>query len=307
VNVTVSVFSIGIALMAPILWAALGEVVVEQSGVINIGIEGVMLIGAFCAAIGYRYLHGLTWGLLLGIGGGIACGLVLSLLYVRLGTDQIVTGILFNLLALGFTSTLYTKYLGGGVVSTYGAVKIPILGDIRYLGEILFRQNALVYASFLAAPVVFYLVHNTWYGLYARAASEHPRAAETAGLNVWHLRYPAVIIGCTLSAVGGATLVLSTSGGFVNGLTEGRGFIALAVVVLARWNPFGVIAGCVLFGVAQALQFQVQNLGPLSHVPSDFVLMFPYAVTIIAVVAARGSRYPAAIGIPYRPSGATAV
>jgi simple sugar transport system permease protein len=306
-NVTVSVFAIGMALMAPILWAALGEVVVEQSGVINIGIEGVMLIGAFCSAIGYRYLHGLTWGLLLGVGGGIVCGLVLALLYVRLGTDQIVTGILFNLLALGFTSTLYTKYLGGGVVDTYDAVKIPVLGDIKYLGEILFQQNVLVYASFLAAPLVFYVVHGTWYGLYARAASEHPRAAESAGLDVWRLRYPAVIIGCTFAAVGGATLVLSTSGGFVNGLTEGRGFIALAVVVLARWNPFGVIAGCVLFGVAQALQFQAQNIWLLSHVPSDFVLMFPYAVTIVAVMVARGSRYPAAIGIPYRPSSATAV
>ena len=304
-NTTTSVFAIGITLMAPILWAALGEVVVEQSGVLNIGIEGVMLIGAFCAAIGYRYLHNLTWGLVLAIGGGAVCGIVLSVLYVRLGTDQIVTGILFNVLALGLTSTLYTKYLGGGVVSTYHSLKIPLLGDIKYLGTILFDQNALVYASFLAAPVVFYLVRNTWYGLYARAASEHPRAAETAGLNVWRLRYPAVVIGCVLTAVGGATLVLSTSGGFVNGLTEGRGFIALAVVVLARWNPFGVIAGCVLFGVAQALQFQIQNLGPLSHIPSDFVLMFPYAITIVAVMAARGSRYPAAIGIPYRPSSAT--
>ena len=305
-NVTVSVFAIGIALMAPILWAALGEVVVEQSGVLNIGIEGVMLIGAFCAAIGYRYLHGLTWGLLLGIGGGAVCGIALSFLYVRLGTDQIVTGILFNVFALGLTSTLYTKYLGGGVVSTYHALKIPLLGDIDYLGPILFHQNILVYASFLAAPVVFYLVRRTWYGLYARAAAEHPRAAETAGLDVWRLRYPAVVIGCVLSAVGGATLVLSTSGGFVNGLTEGRGFIALAVVVLARWNPFAVIGGCILFGVAQALQFQVQNLGFLSHIPSDFVLMFPYAITIVAVIAARGSRYPAAIGIPYRPSSATA-
>jgi ABC-type uncharacterized transport system permease subunit len=306
-NTTVSVFSIGIALMAPILWAALGEVIVEQSGVLNIGIEGVMLIGAFSSAIGYRYLHGLTYGLLLSIGAGAVCGLVLALLYVRLGTDQIVTGILFNLLALGFTSTLYTKYLGGGVVSVYPDLKVPFLGDIKWLGQILFRQNILVYTSFLAAPVVFYLVRNTWFGFYARAASEHPRAAETAGLNVWRLRYPAVVLGCILASVGGATLVLSTSGGFVNGLTEGRGFIALAVVVLARWNPFGVIAGCVLFGVAQALQFQVQNLGPLSHVPTDFVLMFPYAITIIAVIAARGSRYPAACGIPYRPSRATAV
>jgi simple sugar transport system permease protein len=114
------------------------------------------------------------------------------------------------------------------------------------------------------------------------------------------------VLGCTLSAVAGATLVLSTSGGFVPGMTAGRGFIALAVVVLARWNPFLVIGACLLFGVTQAVQFQVQNLGPLADVPSDFVLAFPYVVTILAVVFARASRYPAACGIPFRPSGSAA-
>jgi ABC-type uncharacterized transport system permease subunit len=306
VNVTVSIFTIGVALMAPILWAALGEVIVEQSGVLNIGIEGVMLIGAFGAAIGYRYGGSLYVGLLVAIGAGVLCGLVLLLPYVRLGADQIVTGIVFNAFALGLTTTLYQKYLGGGVADTFADLKIPGLGDIPWLGEILFAHNFLVYAAFLAAPVVFYLVQRTWFGLYARAASEHPRAAEAAGLNVWQLRYPAVVLGCTLTAIGGATLVLSTSGGFVPGMTEGRGFIALAVVVLARWNPFVVLLACLLFGVAQALQFQVQNLGPLADVPSDFVLAFPYVVTILAVVFARGSRYPAACGVPYRPSGARA-
>jgi general nucleoside transport system permease protein len=306
VNVAVSIFTIGVALMAPILWAALGEVIVEQSGVLNIGIEGVMLFGAFGAAIGYRYGGSLYVGLLVGIGAGVVCGLVLLLPYVRLGADQIVTGIVFNAFAFGLTTTLYQKYLGGGVADTFSDLRIPGLGDIPWLGEILFEHNFLVYAAFLAAPVVFYLVQRTWFGLYARAASEHPRAAEAAGLNVWQLRYPAVVLGCTLTAIGGATLVLSTSGGFVPGMTEGRGFIALAVVVLARWNPFIVILGCLLFGVTQALQFQVQNLGPLADLPSDFVLALPYVVTILAVVFARGSRYPAACGVPYRPSGASA-
>lgn len=265
-----------------------------------------MLIGAFASAIGYRYGDSLYLGLLLGVASGTACGLVLSVPYVRAGADQIVTGIVFNVLAFGLTTTLYEKYLGGGVAKTIPDVKIPGLGDIPWLGEILFRQKALVYAAFLAAPLVFYLVRRTWFGLYARAAAEYPRAAEAAGLSVWRIRYPAVVLGCTLAAVAGATLVLSTSGGFVPGMTEGRGFIALAVVVLARWNPFAVIAACLLFGVTQALQFQVQNLGPLADVPSDFVLAFPYIVTIAAVVFARGSRYPAACGIPFRPMGSGA-
>ncbi len=305
-NVTVSIFTIGVALMAPILWAALGEVIVEQSGVLNVGIEGVMLIGAFAAAIGYRFGGSLYYGLAIAIGSGVACGLVLALSYVRLGADQIVTGIVFNVFALGLTTTLYEKYLGGGVAKTLPDLEIPGLGDIPGFGKILFRHNVLVYAAFLAAPVVFYLIRRTWFGLYARFASEHPRAVESAGLSVWRLRYPAVVLGCTLTAIGGATLVLSTSGSYVPRMTEGRGFIALAVVVLARWNPFGVILGCVVFGVARAIQFEVQNLGPLADVPNDFVLAFPYVLTILAVVFARGSRYPAACGVPYRPSGSRA-
>ncbi|HZQ03587.1 MAG TPA: ABC transporter permease [Gaiellaceae bacterium] len=305
-SATQTTFALGISLMAPILWAALGELIVEQSGVLNIGIEGVMLIGAFVSAIGYHFVGSLYVGLLAAIGSGLACGLVLSILYVRLGTDQIVTGILFNVFALGFTTTLYTKYLGGGVSNAFGNLHIPGLSSIPWLGPILFDQNFLVYAAILAAPLVYYLVHRTWFGLYARAAAENPRAVESAGLDVWRLRYPAVVLGCMLTAVGGATIVLSTSGGFVAGLTSGRGYIALAVVVLARWNPYGAVLGSVLFGVAEALQFQVQNLGFLSKIPSDFVLMFPYIVTVVAVVFALGSRYPAACGIPFRPSAKSA-
>lgn len=295
-----NIFILGVALMVPMLWAALGETIVEQSGILNVGIEGVMLIGAFAAAVGVD--HGsIYYGLLMAIGAGIGSGVVLSLLYVRLGTDQIVTGILFNVFAFGLTTTLAQKYVSATTVTSFSKLKIPGLGDIPGLGKIFFRQDALVYAAFLAAPVVFYIVRGTWFGLYARAASEHPRAAESAGLDIWRLRYAAVILGCALTAVGGVVL-FSNSGGFVAGLTNGRGFIALAVVVLARWNALWVVAASLLFGVAQALQFQSQNLGPLKHVPPDMLIALPYAVTILAVIIARGSRYPAAIGVPYRPS-----
>jgi general nucleoside transport system permease protein len=300
-----NIFILGVALMVPMLWAALGETIVEQSGVLNVGVEGVMLIGAFCTAYGVDKGGSLYIGLLFAIGAGIASGAVLSLLYVRLGTDQIVTGILFNVFAFGLTTTLAQKYVSATAVTPFPKLKIPGFGDIPWLGKILFRQDALVYAAFIAAPIVFYLVQRTWFGLYARAASEHPRAAESAGLDVWRLRYVAVILGCALTAVGGAVL-FSNSGGFVAGLTNGRGFIALAVVVLARWNAFWVVAASLLFGVAQALQFQVEHLGPLQHVPPDMLIALPYAVTILAVIIARGSRYPAAIGVPYRPSAKAA-
>jgi ABC-type uncharacterized transport system permease subunit len=301
VNTFTTVFTLGVALMVPMLWAAYGELIVEQSGVLNVGIEGVMLIGAFAAAVGVNYGGSIYLGLLIAIGAGMLSGLVLALFYVRLGTDQIVTGILFNVFAFGLTTTLAQRYVNAGVVTALPRWKIPLLGDIPYLGDIVFNQDLLVYAALLAAPVIFYLVHRTWFGLYARAASEHPRAAESAGLNVWDLRYVAVVLGCALVAVGGVSL-FSNSGGFVSGLTNGRGFIALAVVVLARWNPFGVVAASLLFGVTQALQFQSQNLGPLKHVPPEIMIALPYIVVILAVVFARGSRYPSAVGVPYRPS-----
>jgi simple sugar transport system permease protein len=305
VNTTTAILSLGVALMVPMLWAALGEAIVERSGVLNVGIEGVMLIGAFGAAVGLNYGDSLYVGLLVAIGAGLASGVVLALLYVRLGTDQIVTGILFNVFAFGLTTTLATKYITATEVTSFPRYEIPALGDIPYLGEVFFNHDVLVYAAFLAAPVVFYVLHRTWFGLYARAASEHPRAAESAGLSVWRLRYVAVILGCVLTAIGGVIL-FSNSGGFVAGLTNGRGFIALAIVVLARWNPFWIVGASLLFGVAQALQFQSQNLGPLQHVPPEMMIALPYAVTIVAVVFARGSRYPAAIGIPYRPSAKAA-
>lgn len=300
-----SVFALGVALMVPMLWAAYGEALIEKAGVLNVGIEGVMLIGAFSAAVGVNYGNSLYVGLLVAIGAGAACGLVLALLYVRLGTDQIVTGILFNVFAFGLTTTLAAKYVEATAVTSFPRYEIPGFRDIPHLGTILFNHDILVYLAFAAAPVVFYALHRTWFGLYARAASEHPRATESAGLDVWRLRYVAVVAGCILTAIGGVVL-FSNSGGFVSGLTNGRGFIALAIVVLARWNPYWILGASLLFGVSQALQFQADNLGPLSHVPGEFMIALPYAVTILAVVFARGSRYPAGVGVPYRPSAKAA-
>jgi simple sugar transport system permease protein len=288
--------------MVPMLFAALGEVIIEKSGVLNVGIEGVLLIGAFAAAVGVNYGDGSIWvGLLVAIGAGVVCGIILSLLYVRLGTDQIVTGIMFNILAFGLTTTLAAKYVHASQSAQFPDWHIPLLHDIPGVGNVLFDQDVLVYASIVLAALVFYLTRRTWFGLYSRAASEFPRAAESAGLNVWRLRYAAVIVGCVLTAVGGAEL-FANSGGFVAGYTNGRGFIALAIVVLARWNPFWVVAAALLFGVAQALQFEADKLGFLGDIPSHVLVALPYILVLVAVVFARGSRYPAAVGIPFRPT-----
>lgn len=300
-----TIVSLGITLMIPMLFAALGEVIVEQSGVLNVGIEGVLLVGAFGTALGVNYGKSIWIGLLVAIGCGVVCGVVLALLYVRLGTDQIVTGILFNIFAFGLTTTLAVKYVHASSSTHFPTWKIPGLHKIPWLGPVLFEQDVLVYAAFIAAPIVFYLIRRTWFGLYARAAAEFPRAAESGGLNVLRLRYVAVILGCAITAVGGTELFVN-SGGFVSGYTNGRGFIALGIVVLARWNPLWIVAASLLFGLAQAIQFQAQHLGPLAHLPSDILIAIPYVVTIIAVIVAKGARYPAGVGIPFRPGGSSA-
>jgi general nucleoside transport system permease protein len=184
-------------------------------------------------------------------------------------------------------------------------VSVPLLRDLPWIGDVLFRQSLIVYVVIALVPVVFYLTRRTWFGLYARAASEYPRAAESAGLSVPWLRSTAVVIGCMLTAVGGAQLFAS-AGGFVSGYTSGRGFIALAIVVLARWNPFAVLGASLLFGVTQALQFEARNIGLLADVPTSILVALPYVVTIVAVVLARGSRYPAGVGIPFRPARSAA-
>lgn len=304
-DVIISVFVTGIALMTPVLWAALGEAITERAGILNIGIEGLMLGGALTCAWCIREGAGITAGLLLSIPVGAVLGLVLSYLWVTRGADQIVSGIIFNLLALGVTTLLFEEYLKGvGVVTSLDKIEIPALSDIPWLGEILFTQNVTVYLALVAAVAVFFLLNRTWFGLYLRSAGEKPRATETAGLSVPRLRYASVMIGCTLMSFGGATLIASTSGGFVTNVTAGQGFVALAIVVLGRWNPFLIIGGAFLFGVTTALQFQAQSLGLLSELPAEAWLALPYVVTIVAVVLAKSSRYPNACGVPFVPAGA---
>lgn len=290
-----------VVLMVPILWAALGEAIVEKSGVLNVGIEGVMLLGAFGAAVGLRLGDDLWTGVMLAIALGLLCGAILSYLYVSRGTDQIVTGIMFTTLALGLTTTMNEKWLSTVTrLSTFDELRIPLLADLPVVGAALFEQTPLGYGAFLMAAAVFYLMRRTWFGLYSSAIAERPAVGEAAGLSVHGLRWVAVTIGCVFAAIGGASLVLDQTGSFVPGGTSGQGFIALMVVILARWNPFAIIASAGLFGVATALQFQLQTVKALADVPDQVWLSLPYVVTIAAVALARNTQYPASVGIPFR-------
>lgn len=297
-------FVIGIQLMVPIVLAALGEAVAEKAGVLNVGIEGMMLIGAFATAFMGIRQGSAALGILLAVVVGCVFGGVLAYLYVNRGTDQIVTGLMFNIFAFGLTGTLHSLYLAGQNGETLSGITIPGIGSIPWVGEILNKQNLMLYMAILMALAVWYLLNRTWYGLYATAAGERPMAAESGGLDVLRLRYPAVIIGCVLAALGGSALVLSTSGGFVPGMTAGRGFIALGVVVLAKWRPSRIMFFALGFGLIQGLQFLAAQVAALDALPKQFWVALPYLVTVIAVVFAPGSTYPAAVGIPYRRAGA---
>jgi general nucleoside transport system permease protein len=302
-GVLVTVLILGLGLAAPVIWAALGELVAEQSGIINPGIEGVMLGAALIALVGYHHTDSYVLATLIAVGGGVAMGALLSFLYVTRGVNQIIAGIMFNLAVLGATTAVFVKYdyIANSRVPVASDIAIPLLEDIPVLGPVLFDQNAFVYGSYVTVFVVLYLMRHTWLGLAMRAAGEHPQAVEAAGINVWRVRHAAVIIGCVLPAIGGATLVLATVGGFAPGMTAGQGFIALGVVVLARWNPIAAFAGAMLFGSADAIQYQAQNISLIEDVPTEFLIIIPYVVTILAVVFARGSQYPRAAATPYLP------
>lgn len=296
----VAFFVVGLQLMVPILWAALGETLMEQSGILNVGVEGVMLIGAVATALAGVGTGHLGAAVAAGVGAGLLCGAVLAGLYVKLGSDQIVTGLMFNIFALGLTGVLHSRFLGGRVGPTLPRLDVGVLGSVPGIGPVLSSQNVLLYASLCAAVAVSFALRHTWWGLYARASGQRPAAVEAAGIDVRSIRYPAVVFGCALSAIGGTTLVLGTSGGFVPGMTSGRGFIALGVVVLARWRPSLIVLAASLFGLTQAFQFIGRRLDLLAEVPAQLWLALPYLLTITMVTLAAGSRYPAAVGIPYR-------
>lgn len=303
--VLITFFVTSLQLMVPILFASLGEILVERSGVLNVGIEGVMLIGAFTTALVGIETGNVGLGMLAGFGSGLLCGAALSALYVRIGTDQVVTGLMFNILAIGLTALLRDQLIGGQVGPTLRGLSVPVLGRIRFVGDVLAQQNALLWAGIALTPVVAVALYRTWWGLQVRAAGERPGALAASGHDVWRTRYAAVTLGCGLSSLGGTALVLSSSGGFVPDMVAGRGFIALGVVVLARWRPGIALLGAAVFGLAQSLQFLASQIDALAGVPREFWLAAPYVATIFVVVFSLQSRYPAAVGVPYKPGTAS--
>lgn len=284
----------------PLLLAATGETLGERAGVINLGIEGAMLGGALAAALGA--LQGGPWvGVLAAALAGAALAGVFALVAVRAGADQIITGTALTLAAFGLTGALYRQLFGaagaGLSIPTLGVVEVPLLHAIPIIGPAIFAQPAPTYLAMVAVVVLWWVLFRTRWGLAVRAVGESPVAARAAGIRVRTTRSVATIVGGALAGIGGASLVLAQVGTFAEKMTAGRGFVAIAIVVLGRWHPIGVAIAALVFGAATALQFVFQAMG--LAVPYQLFLMLPYALTLLALAGVVGRvRAPASLGRP---------
>jgi simple sugar transport system permease protein len=281
----------------PLALAALGEVVVERGGILNIGLEGVILVGAFGALVGAT-----SAGIIGGYAAAIACGVLLACFFalfaIAFRADQIITGTAVTLLAVGLTGTLYRALYGtmGAALSipTSGPKPIPVLSSLPVVGLGFFYQPVVTYLAYGCVPAVWWWMFRTHAGLALRAIGEAPAAAAAAGVRVDRARWLAIAFGGALGGLAGGTLVLAQAGTFAEGMSAGRGFIAIAIVVVGRWNPLGVALAALMFGGASALQFLLQALG--LALPYQLFLALPYVLTLAALAGVAGRvRAPAAL------------
>jgi simple sugar transport system permease protein len=298
----VSLLRAGIKMAVPLLVTSIGEIFAERAGVINIGLEGMMLTGALGGMLG-SYFTGSPWlGLLIGMLAGLLLAGLFSVAAVHLGADQVVTGAAINLLAFGLTGMLYRRIFGvtgtALTVETFTPVVLPGIERIPLLGDLISGHAAPVYIGFLLVPVASWLLFHTALGLSIRAVGEYPKAADTAGISVYRIQHGCVLISGALAGVAGGYLSLAHANTFIEGMSAGRGFIALAIVIFGRWHPVGAMGAALLFGLANAVQFQFQAIG--AAIPYQFFLMLPYVLTLAALVLYAGrARPPAALAQAY--------
>lgn len=295
-----------ISLSVPMAFAALGEVISERAGVINLGTEGVMLVGAISAFYISFFHHSDLLGVLLGAASGALLGLLMAFISISLKQDQILSGLGIYFLGLGLSGFLYEAVFSqiGSTIRITGLpqLPIPILSQIPVIGDSLFSQDIIEYLAFATLILVIFVVGRTTFGLNLRAVGENPSAADTLGVSVTKIRFIAVIAGATLAGIGGAYLALSSHAFQAENITAGRGFIAVAMVYFGKWRPARAFFGTFLFGAAYLLGAFFQVVG--SYIPYYFLLMVPYVLTLVVLVGiARGARSPSALGVPYNREG----
>jgi general nucleoside transport system permease protein len=290
-------------LAGPVLLAALGETFAERGGVLNLGIEGTILLGALASFL-VSLFTGMTWiALLVAMSVGIVASVFLAWVYVFVKASQVVTGLVFNVLALGIVSLVYRRAVGDSAlpesIAMFHAVHIPVLTSIPVLGPVLFGQTVLLYITLALVALGQFALFRSNFGLSLRACGENPAAADSAGIPVDRIRYVGVLISGATAGMAGGYLVLSQVGLFRESIVSGQGFIALAIVIFGRWTPVKAAGAALVFGACDALQLSLQIFG--TRIPSQALLALPYVVTILAISGLFGSRavQPAALMQPY--------
>ncbi len=285
----------GIRLATPYLYAAIGETFAQRSGVLNLGVDGIMLMGAYTGFYVGMKTGNLWLGLLAAALVGLLMGLLMSVISVTLQAEQGISGIGLQLFGLGLSTFLFKTTMGGvESITGFQPVKIPLLGDIPYLGNAMFNHNLLVYGAFLLVPISAFVLNKTTFGLKIRAVGQNPQAADSLGVNVSQIRYITVSMGGMLAGIAGASLSIGLINLFQQNMTNGMGFIAVALVYFGSWRPGGVLVGSLIFSFVNALQLWIQVKG--INLPSDLAVMMPYVLTILALAfAVRRGTQPAAL------------
>lgn len=296
-QITQAVLGSTIRQSTPIILGALCGIMCERSGVVNIGIEGQMLMSAFTGFMVNAWTGNLFIAVLAGMATGAVLGLLLAFTSVTLKLDQIIGGTVINILATGLTGYYYQA--GITTEGKLSSIALGSLAEIPLIGPVLFDNPPITYAAIILVFILHFLIFKTTWGLRMRAVGEHPRAADTVGINVFTTRYINVVLGGAIAGLAGAFLTLEAVGSFERAMTNGRGFVALAVMIFGKWTPIGAWGASLLFGFANAMQTQFQFMGTFA-IPHQFVGMFPYLLTIIVLAGFVGrARPPAAEGEPY--------
>lgn len=283
----------------PLLLAALGLVFSERAGIVNIGTEGIMLTGAMMGCVGSNMFGSSFMGALFAMMGGALAGIIFAFFTVTLRANQIVVGTALNIFATGFTVTMNRALLNGAKVTGYPSVPIPLLSKIPFLGDVLFNWSIPVYIAIVMVPICWFVLYKTNTGLKVRGVGEHPKAADTLGINVFRIRYGALIFGGLMAGFAGSFVSMGQLSSFIEGMVAGKGFMAVAVCVFGNYSPVSVLLAALLFGAADALKYRLLTTSVGSFY--QFLNMLPYAITIIALcVFAKRSNKPASSGVAYR-------
>lgn len=299
----IGLLSATIRMATPLILATLGEAICERSGVLNLGIEGIMLYSSLVAYLTVYFTNNLWLGVLTAIIVGVLFGILMAFFSVSLGVSQHVSGLGITLFATGLSLFTYRQIIGSPIIpptiQTFKTLTIPILSKIPFIGPILFDQYILTYIALILVPIFAFLLYRTNFGLSLRSVGENPEAADALGINVYRTRYIALMIGGALMGLAGSFFTLAYFNMFLYGIVGGRGWVSIALTIFANWDPKRVLLGALLFGGIDALQLRLQAIG--FNIPYQFFLMMPYVLTIVVLVlVARNALAPSSILKPYK-------